>query len=672
MRSSRRHRGLIFSVLLVFVAGCPRDSDTPPKRRRTTVRVRSYTEATQVSGVAGVPPYAFSATARGLDRWDMRTGKGLLLTGDHGLPGDQVLATALDRGRGWLWVATDGGVTRYDIEDGVFTGIPPAPTDALTALVADTRALAPAGKGGVWIGSAEGLAYTDSSGDWKAAGFDQPVNALARDRNGNLWIGTAAKGLAVRRPDGAFESFASDPNCVIRSVRFIVPAADGAAVAVGEDSMGQQRISMVRDGVCASFRATPNELWLGATPWRDEVVVMTRRKLYSLSVGKHGARRLQRDGMNLVSLAPGTDTERSRSPYRVGAFDVRVPSGANSIAASGDALLIGTADLGTAVIDLDADRTRWLRRGELVGAGESISVACIEAKMCFVATGGQGVWRFDGTTFHQAGGGDARVLAVAMGPRGGAYALFRISDDPRIRVARVDGPDGWQELDDLEIVTPGRRASLAFAKTSPRGTLWLGLRYIDDDGEDRAHGAAEVDLRHRRVEYHRVSYGEAEEHPGVLPIPLDLTDVAFLGRDEIWLGSREGVVQVQGKQVRIYTESEGLVSELVRGVAARRALVEPRAAAPLGQRRCHRPRRAALDGDAARCRGLRWCAGAPPRQAPGAARGQDLRHSDRQVRSHLGPERRRRQRHHAVECRRRRAVHSPPHARTSALRTASK
>jgi hypothetical protein len=566
MRIAQRHIGPVWVALLVLATGCPHDSDTKPKRKVSTVRVRSYTEATAVNGVASVLPYAFTATARGLDRWDLRTGKGLLLTADHGLPGDRVMAIALDRGRGWLWVATDGGVIRYDLDAGVFTGIPPAPTDALTAVVADVRALAPAGTGGVWIGSAEGLTYTDSDGGWKAGGYDGPVTSLMRDGNGDLWIGTESKGLVVRRADGAFQSFDKDESCAVRSVRFVAQGPDGAAIAVGEDVMGKQRIAIVRDGMCASFRASPETPWLAAAQVGDELVVMTKRRLYALFTAHRGARRLRRDGMRLVPLAPGTDTERSRINYGVRSLDARVPVGAGSIAPAGDKLLIGTRDLGTAVVDASGNGVTWLRRGELVGGGQDMSVACTGRKRCYVATGGHGLWRFDGATFRRVGDGEAVVLAVARSPRNGVHVLYRLSDEARVRIARVDGGQ-WTEHENIRIETPGRRAALTFAKISPRGPLWVGLSYIDEDGEERAYGAAEIDIGLELVAYHRASYDAGDAERGVLPIPIDITDADFHGGDEVWLSSNEGVARVQGQEILVFGESEGLVSELVRSIA---------------------------------------------------------------------------------------------------------
>lgn len=566
MSSAPRYWGIAAAAAaFALLPACPRDSDTKPKPSSDTVRVRSFTEATPVTSVEAVLPYGFTATARGLDRWDLRSGQRLLLTAEHGLPGDRVFATALDRGRGWLWVATDGGVTRYDIEQGVFTGVPPAPTDALTALVAEVTALAPAGDGGVWLGSGKGLAYTDTEGAWKYADVSAAVTSLLRDHDGSLWIGTSDGGVYRRLPDGNLERYGAEQQCGVSSVRFIVEGPDGAPMFVGDDDNGKQRIAVFREGICATFRASPSEPWIAATRRGEETVVMTRRKMFGLALAHRGARRLSRDGMRLIPLAPGTDTKRSRSPYLVRSIDARVPVGAFTIATAGEELLIGTRDLGTAVVKPGAKRPHWLRRGELGGSGQDVSVACTGPTTCYVATGGKSVWKYDGEAFHSLGADETVVLSVARGKRDAVYALYRILDEARVRVARIDGPE-WQQLEDILIETPGTRSALTFAKVSPRGMLWLGLGYTDADGEERSYGVAEIDVSLALVAYHHASYDETEADKGVLPIPISVADIAFLG-DEVWLASNEGVVRIAGQKIQVYMESEGLVSELVRSIA---------------------------------------------------------------------------------------------------------
>ncbi|RMH41355.1 MAG: hypothetical protein D6689_11340 [Deltaproteobacteria bacterium] len=548
------------------LSACPRGGGDAVPARGATVRVRSFTDTAPVSSVAAVSPYVFAATSRGLDRWDVTTGQRLWLTADHGLPGDRVMAIALDEGRRWLWVATDGGLSRYDIEAGVFDGVAPAPTEALSAIEADVRAVAPAGPGGVWVGGPAGLAYADPQADWRLVGLAQPVTALARDRAGTLWIGTAGHGLFVHRIDGTLAQLTEADHQAVRTVRFLAEAPGGAVIVVGDAADGAQRVAIVRDGEAASFRVAPDVRWLAAARRRDELVVLTPRRLYALAAPRPGARRLRRDGARLVPLAAGTDVARSRSPFTIRAIDAPVPPGAIALAAADDRLVIGTRDQGTAVVTPGQRRVQWLRRGDLAGAGRRISVACAARADCYVATGGRTAWRFDGAAFSPiAGPPDATVFAVVAGGDGEVYALYRVGDEPRVRVARADG--GFTPLDDVHIDTPGRRAGVSFAVRSPRGMVWIGLTYEDDTGQELAYGAAEVDLGLALVAYHHASRDATDLARGVLPIPITANDIAFLGDQEVWLASLEGAVRIAGRDVRVYGESDGLVSELVRGIA---------------------------------------------------------------------------------------------------------
>ena len=54
----------------------------------------------------------------------------------------------------------------------------------------------------------------------------------------------------------------------------------------------------------------------------------------------------------------------------------------------------------------------------------------------------------------------------------------------------------------------------------------------------------------------------------MLPIPNDVADVAFLADDEIWLATGAGATVMRGNKVRVYTESDGLESEILHGIAA--------------------------------------------------------------------------------------------------------
>jgi hypothetical protein len=558
------HSRIVAGATLALLAGCPSTPDPEPPRRTERVRVRSFTEASAVRQLLVASPYVFSAGDTGLDRWSLRTGEVLHITAEHGLPGERVEAMAHDASRGWLWLATDAGVGRYDLATTTFTTIPPPPSvlglESFAAV-----ALEPSSDGGLWIGHDSGLYYANTAGQWTNTGVTDPVTSIYAARDGWLWIGTGL-GLIGRQPDGESFRYGVADGCDLQSVRFIVRAPDGGPLVVGENGAGKQRVVLVLDGNCASYRAAPEARWDAATSGLDEVIVLAGDALYSLRMPTSGARRLRRDGMRLVPV-PGVGVA-PRSPYVMRTLDLPLPPGIETIASVEDEILIGTRDLGVARLIAGKRRGRntWLRRSELVDGARSLSVACAAPDDCYLATGAE-TWRFDGERFVPIeAAGD--ILAVVRSDAGVIYAVHRTENDQRIALSVIRL--GVLELvTDLEIETPGGRPELTFNMFSPSGVLWLGLRYRDEVGELRPYGVALVDITLGAVVYHHATADIREVREGVLPIPINAVDVTFIGNeDEIWMATTEGAAALRGPRVEVFTEAEGLRSEVLRTIAA--------------------------------------------------------------------------------------------------------
>ncbi|HET9767162.1 MAG TPA: two-component regulator propeller domain-containing protein, partial [Thermoanaerobaculia bacterium] len=116
------------------------------------------------------------------------------LTTDDGLAASQVWDVLRDR-RGYLWIATSEGLTRYDgFELTSITG-----AEGLRNQV--VRRVVEAPDGTLWLATADGLAHYDGrrlsfigSAEGMRGGI---VWDLALDRHGNLWFGTGSAGLGV-------------------------------------------------------------------------------------------------------------------------------------------------------------------------------------------------------------------------------------------------------------------------------------------------------------------------------------------------------------------------------------------------------------------------------------------------------------------------------------------
>ncbi len=555
-------RGCVLILGLAATAGCPDGVKPTGPTKSERVRVRSFTEASPVRVVAVLPPYLFTAPGAGLDRWDIGSGARLHLSAEHGLPGDVVAAMAADPERGWLWIAPDGGRTRYDIKSATFAEVPRAPSLLGLADFSGVT-LAAAGDGGLWIGHKKGLFYTNPAGQWTETAINKPITSLLRSRDGILWIGSK-RGLFSRQTDGETYALGLAEGCDVTEVRFIVRAPDGGPLVVGENGNGDQRIVLLIDDNCASFRASPNERWVAASSRAGEVVVLGDRRFYSVRKPGRGARRLRRDGMRLHPVPIG-EAAPAKSPYQVRPLDARVPSGARVMATSDKEIFVGTRDLGTA--RLASHRAiRWLRRSELVDNATSLSVACADRDDCYVATGAPRVWHFDGERFAPVDSGEARVQAVVRGKGGKIYGLRQGEEDSQLLLAELK-KGVWLRTSEVVIATPGGRPELSFARFSPSGVLWVGLQFHDDVNELRPYGVALVDIGLEAVAYHHASTDAGEIARGVLPIPINVVDASFLDDTETWLATSEGAARIRGQKVTVFTEDEGLRSEYLRGVA---------------------------------------------------------------------------------------------------------
>jgi hypothetical protein len=241
-----------------------------------------------------------------------------------------------------------------------------------------------------------------------------------------------------------------------------------------------------------------------------------------------------------------------------------------------DQLLIGTRDLGTARYrEGDAHPRDWLRRRQMFEDATGLTVACASAKDCWLATGARQAWHWNGAKFT-AGGPDVVVLAVARDPSGPIYALHRAPQEKELHLSRIDGTT-WTQVPKVTLTTPGDSPEVSFARFAQSGSLWLGLRYRDGE-ERRAYGIAIVEPASGKVVYHRTEASAAAMNAPekdkraprdlkekMLPIPVGVVDADVRG-DTAWFATNEGVARLVGGQVKVWTEADGLRSELARAV----------------------------------------------------------------------------------------------------------
>ena len=537
------------------------------------VRVRVFTEPSPVRLLAPAGRFVFIGTDTDLERWDGEGGV-LTLSADHGLSGSHVAALAPDPDRMWVWILTEGGLGHYDAGAELYREMPPPPASVgvdFGALAKDgTASVAPADDGGAWLASAHGLVHVSAQGDWSPTPVKDPIRALARDRAGWLWM-AAKTGVIARKPTGETLRVGAAQGLAVSEPRIVVELAEDRMLVIGADADGHDRLAVGAQLSWVTYRALPEVRWDAAARRGVGAVVMGGDRVYRIGPANAAqVRPLARDGMRLVVVA-GAATGGAAADWAIDPVDVVVPPGAVTVGSAADQLLIGTRDLGTARYrDGDAHPRDWLRRKEMFQDATTLSVACARAQDCWIATGARQAWHWTGDRFA-ASGPDQVVLAVVRDANGAIYALHRGSEENEIRLSKIEGA-GWALVPKVALATPGTGPEVSFARFAAPGTLWVGLRY-HDGVERRAYGLAIVETSSGKVAYHRTeavaAAGSAapvdKRTPKMLPIPVGVVGADVRG-DVAWFATSEGVARLAGGEVTVWTEADGLRSELARAV----------------------------------------------------------------------------------------------------------
>lgn len=556
------HSRALILGLLTCAAACPPPEPPRPIPPVSTgkVRVRVFTEPSPVRMLASAERFVFVATEHDLERFDDAGGV-FALTSQSGLAGSSVIALGPDADRHAVWVLTDGGLGRYDVTAEVYSTIadPPASIGLdFAALAKDGASVASASDGGAWLGTKQGLLYVSARGGWTSTSLKEPIQAMTRDRAGWLWIATPT-GLVARKPTGETVRIGANQGCTIVQPRMLVELPGDRMMVIGSDADGRERLAFGAQAAFVTYRALPDVTWEAATRRSTGAVVMGGGRVYRIGEPEPGrVRPLSRDGMRLVPL----NGDPKATAWEIDPIEIVVPPGATSLAMSADQLLIGTRDLGTARYQIARDGTarprEWLRRKQMFQDATTLSVACAKADDCWIATGARQAWHWSGDRFV-AGGPDQVVLAVVREPAGTIYAIHRGAGEAALHLSRID-KGTWTPIPNVTITAPGEVPEISFARFASGGSLWVGLRYRDGM-EMRAGGLAIIEIATGKVSYHRPEGGTDK----TMPIPMGVVDADVRG-ETAWFATNEGIARLSRGQVRLWTENDGLLSEVARAV----------------------------------------------------------------------------------------------------------
>jgi len=506
--------------------------------------------------------FLWVATQDGLYRYDGTRFRRFGL--EEGLP--STFVSALSAGaRGELWAATGAGVVRFD---GVrFRVIDALPRTAANAIAADAR-------GRLWSAMQQGL-FVDSV---RVAGWDGPATAVWCDA-GDVWV--ASTGVVARLSSGAWTRWTLEPRERIDSI-----VADGQGRVWARS--GNRLWSMDRDGgevrdETAALPATSNNGYLSLDARRDLWVPTDR------GIAVHDAR-----GWRVIGAAQGLPTEWARH-----VFEDR--EGSIWIASLGVHRMLGRGELvsykranglpndvtwcfhwdrgGHLLVGTDLGLARSTPTGWSVVAGtersQIRSVVEDERGVLWAAGSPAEVIRIDGASVRRYEVPGRTVMRVTRDREGSLWAATRGGGLLRMRAgeerfARVDVPGGDAEEDFRDVIED--REGRVWA-TGQHGLAQLAngrwRRFTTKDG-----------LRHDHVAYiHQTAAGDfwvayfepigmvriRAEGDGIrIAGHLNAGKVFIVGEDkhqQLWVGGGAGVDIVANGQVEHYSTADGLAGD---------------------------------------------------------------------------------------------------------------
>lgn len=234
---------------------------------------------------------------------------------EQGLPQNSVLAiTQTDDG--YLWVATQEGVARFDgVKFTVYsTATSPAfKSDRVTAVVKDED-------GALWFGTDHGLVRY-AAGQFRAFGRpdglpDDRILALSEDANGQLWVGMPTGAARLPRRSERFSAVPQLADHQIRALllddagRLLAGTESGLAV-VGPDHVARF-VPGLSQPVYALLQTNAHTLWIGAEDGLFSIDGQTVRQIdgisdrvWSLLADADGALWIGTNGSGLKRLHDG-------------------------------------------------------------------------------------------------------------------------------------------------------------------------------------------------------------------------------------------------------------------------------------------------------------------------------------------------------------------------------
>jgi signal transduction histidine kinase/ligand-binding sensor domain-containing protein len=220
-------------------------------------------------------------TAHGLYRLG-ETGIAQTFHVPDGLPGEWVQALLADS-KGGVWAAVRGGLALFSGAGGGEWRVSKVYDEKSGLVGSDVKALTEASDGTLWVGTTRGIGRLKLGGGEPALlpnltrvqGLsDRIVIAIAEDRAGNIWAGTAGAGV-MRIDRRGFTTYREEDGLATDRVFSVFEDGEGELVAVTSRPSLKGKLVNIFDG--AKFRVAAPQPFKDRPSWGSNQVILRSR-----------------------------------------------------------------------------------------------------------------------------------------------------------------------------------------------------------------------------------------------------------------------------------------------------------------------------------------------------------------------------------------------------------
>jgi ligand-binding sensor domain-containing protein/signal transduction histidine kinase len=492
-------------------------------------------------------------TRRGLDKLDLHSYRVTRMVMPAALrPHEKQVYALAPAGKGRLWVASAGGLFLFDMARAQFTDWAKA-NQGLATLNGEVHALISDGRGGFWFGQGTSVVHIDQNGillthlstldDHGIIGFnlaDYMVRSLAIDGGGRLWVGMSG-GLRIWTLEHDKPMPASEKE------QLQIPHATVTAILRDQDqamwlALGDERGLYRWNRATAALENFVHLPSVKASLSGDSLTSLMQDNNGSLWVGTsdYGVNLVDLNGRGFSAYLKIPGDEHSLSHELVTAV---MPDDAQHV-------WVGTRGGGLNRVNLRNGDTQRISR-EVVSVGHIMALLAAPDGRLWVA--GEGLQLYDPQTNRsreislgnttEAGGS---IYALARDGKGNIWAgsaagLYRIGPDLHVQVFRAAPSKKGALNDDMVFSLMVDHAQ----------RLWVG-----------SNGALHV-WNELQQNFTRIGVASAE-----VPNPekLSVTSIRQDSQGRIWLATQVGLLQLQAQgaswQFKSYRKMLGAMSNL--------------------------------------------------------------------------------------------------------------